>query len=398
MKKRKIPISSLKISAQAKKYILQVLKTNRLSYGPLTQKFEEFFAKIHNRKYAIFVNSGTSALQVGLHALKQYYGWNDNDEIIVPAVTFISTSNIVLHNRLKPVFVDVEEDYYCIDPKKIEEKITSKTRAIIPVHIFGQSADMESIIKLAKKYNLKILEDSCEAMFVKYKGKPVGSQGDIAAFSTYIAHIISTGVGGIITTNNPDLAEIMKSLTFHGRDNIYLKIDDSDTTDKKKIESLIQKRFQFTNIGYSYRLTEIEGALGLAGIERKDQIVKKRQKIGRDMVKTLEEFSDYFQLPQVRPQSEHIYMLFPIIIKNKKIDRNDFLLYLENNGIETRLFFPLLSQPVYKKLFGDIQDQYPVTEKLVKNGFIIGSHPTFTQSDIKYVHDLFKKYLAENIF
>jgi len=177
MKRKSIPIADLKISAKAKKYIRRVLDSNRLSYGPFTEKFEREFAKIHNRKFAMVTNSGTSGLQIALQAFKESLGWDNDDEVLVPAITFIASSNVVLHNNLKPIFVDVESNYYCIDPTKIEEKITSKTRAILPVHLFGQSADMESISKIAKKHNLKIIEDSCETMFVSYKNKPVGSLG-----------------------------------------------------------------------------------------------------------------------------------------------------------------------------------------------------------------------------
>lgn len=395
MKKRKIAIADLKISEKGKKYVNQALDSNRLSYGPMTEKFEKNFAKIHHRKYASIINSGTSGLQVALHALKEFYGWNDQDEVLVPAVTFIATSNIVIQNNLKPVFVDVEEDFYCIDPQKIEEKITDKTRAIIPVHLFGQSADMDPIIELAKKHNLKILEDSCEAMFVKYKGKPVGSMGDIAVFSTYIAHILTTGVGGLITTNDEILATITKSLMFHGRDNIYLKIDDDDTTNKLKLNSLVERRFQFIHLGYSYRLTEMEGALGLAELEQKDKIVRRRQKNGILLTRELEEFSKFFQLPRLRKDCDHIYMLYPLVIKDRRIERDDFLLYLEENGVETRLFMPLLSQPIYKKLFGDIESNYPIAKKLLERGFIIGCHPLLTKSDIEYVGYLFRKYLSK---
>lgn len=393
MQKRRIAIADLHISQKAKKYVNQALDTNRLSYGPLTEKFEREFGKLHGRKFAIVSNSGTSALHVAVHALKETFSWNDGDEILVPAITFIATSNVVLHNNLKPVFVDVESDYFCIDPAKIEEKITPKTRAIMPVHLFGQSADMGPIMQLAKKHGLKVVEDSCETMFVNYRGKPVGSLGDIAVFSTYVAHIIVTGVGGIATTNDQELAVMMKSLMFHGRDNIYLKIEDDDTNNKLRLSSLIERRFQFEHVGYSFRLTEMEGALGLAGLENKDEIIINRQRVGRTMTKALAEFSPFFQLPEVRPQSEHIYMLYPIVITDDRIEKEDFLLFLEENGVETRLFMPLLTQPIYKKIFGDIENKYPVAKKLVENGFIIGCHPYLSDDDIKYVHNLFKKYL-----
>lgn len=394
VKKRHIAIADLRISEKARKYINSTLNKNRLSYGPLTEKFEKEFARIHKRKFAIFLNSGTSGLQVAIHALKEIYGWNDGDEILVPAITFIASSNAVLHNGLKPVFVDVEPDYYCIDPKKIEKKMSSKTKAVMPVHLFGQSADMDPILKIAKKYNLKIVEDSCETMLVNYKDQPVGSLGDIAVFSTYIAHIIVTGVGGIITTNDHYLATVAKSLMFHGRDSIYLRIEDDDEVkDKIKLTSLIERRFQFEHVGYSYRLTEMESALGLADLERRKQIVRKRQHVGRTLTDYLSDFSDYFQLPKVRQNCEHVFMLFPIVIKDTRIEKEDFLLFLEENGVETRLFMPLLSQPIYKKIFGDIEDQYPVAKDLVSRGFIIGSNPYLTLEDIKYVRSLFHKYL-----
>ncbi len=393
MKKRHISIADLKISPKAKKYVMAVLDANRLSYGKFTENFERQFARLHNRKFAIISNSGTSALQVAIHALKETYGWSDGDEILVPAITFIASSNVVLHNNLKPVFVDVEPDYFCIDPKKIEQKITKKTRAILPVHLFGQSADMEPIMKIAKKYNLKVIEDSCETMFVRYAGKPVGSMGDVAVFSTYVAHIIVTGVGGIVTTNDESLATIIKSLMFHGRDNIYLKIEDDDTKSKVKLNSLIERRFQFHHVGYSYRLTEMEGALGLAALEGRGFIIKKRQWAGIEISHALKKFSGFFQLPEVRSGSEHIYMFYPVIIKDPRIEKEDFLLYLEENGVETRLFMPLLNQPIYKKIFGDIESQYPIAKNLVKNGFLIGCHQYLKENDIKYLSKLFEDYL-----
>ncbi len=395
MKKRTISIADLRISKKAKRYILQTLNENRLSYGKFTQKFETQFAKLHNRKYAIVSNSGTSGLQVAIHALKEQSGWDDGDEIIVPAITFIASSNAIIHNNLRPVFVDVESNYYCIDPKKIEEEITKKTKAIMPVHLFGQSADMDPIMKIAKKYNLKVIEDSCEAMFIKYKGEPVGSMGDVAVFSTYVAHIIVTGVGGIVTTNDESLATIIKSLIFHGRDNIYLKIEDDDTSDRVKLNSLIERRFQFHHVGYSYRITEMEGALGLAALQEKNKIIRKRQWAGKEITKSLKMFSQLFELPKTRNGSEHIYMFYPIVIKNNRIEKEDFLLFLEENGVETRLFMPLLNQPIYKKIFGDTENEYPIAKQLVDKGFLIGCHQYLKEADIKYLGNLFKRYLND---
>lgn len=393
MKKRNIAIADLRISKKAVNYVLSTLNQNRLSYGKFTEKFEKKFATTHNRKFAVVCNSGTSGLQVALHALKEVYGWEDNDEVLVPAVTFIASSNVIIHNNLKPVFVDIERDYYCVDPKKIEEKITSRTRAIMPVHLFGQSSEMKLILKIAKRHNLKIIEDSCETMFVKYMGKPVGSLGDISVYSTYVAHIMVTGVGGIVTTNDELLATTIKSLMFHGRDNIYLKIEDDDTKSKVRLNSLIERRFQFNHIGYSYRLTEMETALGLAELEKKDQIIKRRISVGKKLTKALSKYDRFLQLPKIRENSEHIYMLYPIVLIDDRIEKEDLLLFLEENGVETRLFMPLLSQPIYKKIFGEIEDNYPIAKKLTERGFIIGSHPYLSDQDIKYVQNLFYTFL-----
>lgn len=394
MQKKHLAIAELQISNLAKKYVKKVLDSNRLSYGPFTQRFEHEFARIHNRKYAMVINSGTSGLQVALHAMKEQYGWRDGDEILVPATTFIASSNVVLQNNLKPVFVDVEPKYYCIDPSKIEKKITKRTRAIMPVHLFGQSADMNPIIKLAKKYNLKIIEDSCETMFVNYQNAPVGSLGDVSVYSTYIAHIITTGVGGIVTTNNKKLATFMKSLMFHGRDNIYLNIDDDNTTNTSKLNDLIERRFKFIHVGYSYRNTELEGAMGLAEIERKDWIIRNRKRVGHSLTNQLSVFNNFFQLPREREKNEHIYMLYPIVITDRRIKLHHFLLHLEKHGIETRLFFPILNQPIYKKLFSKKELIHPMANYLIKRGFIIGSHPYISLDDIKYLRKVIKKYLV----
>ncbi len=393
--KRTLPLADLRISKKAKEYVNLVLDSNRLTYGPMTKKFEVEFAKIHKRKFAIFTNSGSSALLVSLLALKEHYKWQDYDEVIVPALTFISSANVILQANLTPVFVDIEKDYYCIDPQKIEEKITKKTKAIMPVHLFGQSSDMNALLKIAKKHKLKILEDSCETMFVSYDKKPVGSLGDISVYSTYTAHILVTGVGGIITTNNLKLAEIIKSLIFHGRNNVYLNIDDDNTSNPAKLKTMINKRFEFNRIGYSLRLTEMEAALGLAELERKNHTIIMKKRAGNLLNSVFEKFPQSFIIPKVRPKAEHIYMLYPVIIKSPKIKRNDLLLHLEKNGIETRLFFPLLSQPIYKKLFKSKKEKYPASEYLVKNGFIIGANPYFSDSDAEYLRNILESYFKK---
>lgn len=395
MKKKakfQIGIGNITIDNQAKKNVLKVLDSTRLTYGDFTRKFENEMASLHDRRFAIFCNSGTSALHVSLQILKDKYGWSDNDEVLVPSVTFVASANVVLHNRLTPVFVDVESDFFEIDPAKIEQKITKRTRAIMPVHLFGQSCEMESIIKIAQKYKLYVIEDSCETMFVRYKNKPVGSLGDIACYSTYATHLITTGVGGLVMVNDEDLAIRIKSYFNHGRDGIYLSIDDDDTKNPAKLAKIVQRRFSFIHLGHSLRLTEMEAALGLAQLSKWQSIIEKRQKNASYLTKYLSVWSKYLQLPKIRPDCQHAFMLYPIVITNPKIDREKLVDFLEIAGIETRYLMPLLNQPIYKKLFGDIEDEYPVAKFLDKNGFIIGCHQDLSKKHLDYMIGVFNKF------
>lgn len=388
---KQIGVGDASIGKLERKYVLDALKKERLSYGTYHQKFEYEFRKAHDRKFAMFCNSGTSALQAGLHALKIKYKWKDDDEVIVPALTFVATVNIILQNKLKPVFVDVDPDFFEIDPSKIEKAITKKTRAIIPVHIGGHPCDMDPILKIAKKHKLKILEDSCETMFAKYKGKPAGSWGEVSCFSTYVAHILITGVGGFATTNDPELAILIKSLFNHGRDSIYLSMDDDKVKDPKKLFNIVSKRFSFEHIGYSYRATELEAAIGYGQIKRHKQMIKKRQKNAAYLTRGLKSLEEYLQLPKVRKDTEHAFMFYPIVVKDPH-SRNDLVNYLEKNLIETRYLLPLLNQPVYKKLFGDIEYKYPVSKKLNNNAFYVGCHMGIKQKELDYMIKKFHTY------
>lgn len=386
-----VTVGDLQLGPKEKEYLAQVIDSNRLSYGPFTRKFEDLFATEHDCKFAVFCNSGTSALHIALAALKEMHGWNDGDEVLVPAVTFIATSNVVLHNRMTPVFVDVDPLTYNLDPAKIEEKITPRTRAILPVHLLGLPADMHAISAIARQHNLKIVEDSCETMFANCRGRKVGSWGDIGCFSTYIAHYIVTGVGGFATTNDPDLAIMLKSLMNHGRDSIYLSIDDDDGVKGKQLFEIAARRFRFVHVGHSFRCTEMEAAIGLAQLERKDEIIARRVGVANSYRQRLAGLSDRIQLPTIPPDRDHVFMLFPIVLREGS--KRELVNHLESNGIETRDLLPLINQPVYRKLFGDLEPQYPVARWLNESGFYIGCHQSITEAGIdhvvKQIHDFF---------
>lgn len=393
---KQLGVGGLIISEKEKQYVNQALDNNRLSYGPFSQQFENKFAQTHGVRHAIMSNSGTSSLQVALAALKEKYQWQDGDEVIVPAITFIATSNVALMLNLRPVFVDVDPKTYNINPSLIEDRITPRTRAIIPVHMFGLPADMKSVMGVAKKHNLRVIEDSCETMFVSTHGKPVGSHGDIGCFSTYVAHFLVTGVGGLSITDDDELAIMMRSLCNHGRDGIYLNIDDDKDKSDKELAMIIERRFSFIRLGYSYRVTELEAALGVAQMEDKDQIIVARKKNALRLIEGLKplEAKGYIQLPSVPAYADHAFMLFPIVIKDRRVKRSDLTLYLEAGQIETRPMMPLLSQPFYRQVFGDIEKQYPVAQEIDQNGFYIGCHQEFGQDELDYIVTTFHSFFA----
>lgn len=383
---RRVDMGGFIISARQKKLVNQVLESTRLSYGPMTRKFEEGWAKLHQVKYALFCNSGTSALQVALHALREKYDWKNGDEVIVPATTFIATMNIVLQNNMKPVFVDVDPLTFNLDPKLIQQAITPRTRAIIAVHLLGQPADMKSIVAIARFHKLKVIEDSCETVSVSYAGKPVGGWGDVSCFSTYASHLVVTGVGGFACTNDADLATRIKGLYNHGRDGIYHSIDDN-----AQGTQIMKSRFHFTHNGYSYRGTEMESALGIGHLERFHKELKKRQENASYLSKGLVNLEEagYLKLPITLPQAEHSFMLYGIVVNPKKVNRDSLIKRLEENGIMTRFMMPLLNQPVVMGMFGkNIRKKYPVSDNLLNNGFLLGIHPELTKADLDYVIDV----------
>lgn len=391
MTQRIITVGGLKFGARERELVAQVMDSERLTYGPMTRSFERKFAELHTRRFAIFMNSGTSALQVGLDAMRLANGWAAGDEVIVPALTFVASSNVVLQNGLRPVFVDIDPVHYEMDPALIEDRITIRTRALMPVHLFGQPCDMDSIMSIARDRGLKVIEDSCETMFVRHAGRVAGSWGDVSCFSTYVAHLLVTGVGGFATTNDPDLAIRMKSLANHGRDSIYLSIDDDDDVEGRGFFDIVDRRFRFVDIGYSYRATELEAAIGLAQLEQQAEALVKRQRNARLLTERLERFQEHLQLPAVRPGSEHAFMIYPLVVRPPVV-RDDLVHHLEQNGVETRPLFPLLSQPVYQRLFGDLRAEYPVATQVETRGFYLGCHPLLTEDDIDYVADVIARF------
>ena len=396
----KIGVGYALITDLEKKYVNMALDSGRLSPGPFVQKFEKKFAEMHKQKYGIACNSGTSSLHVALEALKEKYSWDQNSEVLVPAITFIATSNAVMHAGMKPVFVDVDSRTYNIDTKLIEEKITENTVAIMPVHTFGQPCEMDSIVKIATKYGLKIVEDCAEAHFAVYKGRPVASFSNIAGSSTYVAHTITTGIGGVITTDDTNLAEIARSLIAHGRactcENCIAY--NSKQVCKLRMQTEMDRRFMMIRLGYSYRIGELEGALGVAQLENKDFIINTRKANAKILTDGLKDVEQYLQLPYYPEYVEHSFMMYPLVIKDDKaFTRNEIVKYLEQNNIETRPMLPLLNQPIYKEIFGDIEKDYPVAQWISNNGFYVGCHHGLSKEELNMIIKTIHAFLENRI-
>jgi perosamine synthetase len=376
-----IGVGTFTATDRMRELVKQVLDSGRLSYGDMCRKFEHDFAALHDSRYGVLSNSGTSSLQVAVQALKEEYGWQDGDEVIVPAVTFVASVNVILHNNLKPVLVDVDPIYYELDADRIERALTDRTRAVMPVHVFGQSCDMTSIRDIADSHDLMIIEDSCECMFVKHNGVAAGAWGDVGCFSTYVAHLLTTGVGGLGITNDPDIAAKMRSLVNHGRDGIYFD-KDADHSE------VIAKRFSFDSIGHSYRITELEAALGLAQLEGWREMIAKRQMNAQYLATNLWQYRDYIQLPAVRPETEHAWMMFPIVLRDEP--KQAICEELEANGIETREMLPLTRQPCYEEMWN--ADRYPVADWINRCGFYVGCHQDLNENDLTQIVDSIGKY------
>ena len=262
------PFGTITITEKSKKLVNEILNTGRVSGGKYVREFEKQFAKLIGTKEAVAVSSGTDADALALAVLYDYGAIRD-DEIIIPALSFAATGNAVLQAGFKPVFIDVERETLNINPEKIENVITKRTRAIMPVHLMGKPADMDPINKIAKKHKLYVIEDAAEAQSAVYKCKNIGTMGDMAAFSLYIAHIISTVEGGIITTNNTEFADTLRSLRAHGRackcEQCVLNLGSKYCEKRFKYSTDI--RFIFERIGYSAKMNELEAAVGIGYLD-----------------------------------------------------------------------------------------------------------------------------------
>ena len=396
----RIPFGTITITGEAKTLIAKALESKRVSGGKYVREFEEKFSKLIGTKEAVAVSTGTDADMLALAVLHDF-GAERGDEIIIPALSFSATGNAVLHAGFKPVFVDVERETLNINPKEIERAITKKTKAILPVHLMGKPAEMDTICQIAKKHNLYVIEDAAEAHGAVYKGKNVGTLGDMAAYSLYVAHMISTVEGGIITTNRSDFAEILRSLRSHGRAckcKVCVLNLKSGYCPKRFINEE-DIRFVFERIGYSSKMNELEAAVGLGSLNVYNEILEKRRKNLVNLWKKFKKFAPYLTIIKEGEDEKIGPHAFPFIIQEEaSFKRNQLSEFLEKNEIETRYLFP--SMPTQCKGFaflGHKLGDFPNAEYIGSNGLHIGVHQDLTEEHIDYFIKKVEEFLSMKI-
>lgn len=397
----KYPFGTITITDKAKKLINEILSSGRVSGGKYVREFEEIFAALVGAKEAVAVSSGTDADALALAVLYDS-GAQRGDEVIVPALSFVSTGTAPLHAGFTPVFVDIRRETLNIDPAKIEKAVTKKTRAIMPVHLMGKPADMDKINLIAKKHNLVVVEDAAEAQGAVYKGKNIGQLGNMAAFSLYVAHIVSTVEGGIITTDDPKTAGILRSLRAHGRacscKSCVLNTDSDSASCAKRFEDGTDIRFIFERIGFSAKMNELEAAVGLGYMELYPEIFSKREENLNYIRGKFSKFGEYFFTINPEPYEKLAPYAFPVILKEKvNFSRDSLVAFLEENGIDTRSMF--LSMPTQCEGFKFLKykpGEFPEAEYISAKGFHIGIHQDITKAHIDYFIKLLERFLSDH--
>lgn len=367
-----IPVAAPALVGNEKKYVMDCLDTTWISSnGKYIEKFETEFADFCGVKHALSCANGTVALHLALLAL----GIGPGDEVIVPTFTYVATANAVMYCGAKPVFIDSEPQTWNLDPSLIENLVTPRTKAIIVVHLYGHPVDMDPVMKTARKHGIFVVEDAAEAHGAKYKGKRVGSLGDIGTFSFYGNKIITTGEGGMVVTQDDKLAARVRQTKGQGMDP--------------------HRRYWFPMIGYNYRMTNIEAAIGLAQLEKIDWHISRRREIITHYMNCLINVSEIHFQPEIT-WAQNVYWLTSIKLSDHSpISRDDLMKELFDFGIETRPFFyPLHTLPIYYDFANE--NHFPVAEQIASQGLNLPSSATLSDDDIDYVCDsiinIFHKY------
>lgn len=364
-----IPVNEPLLDGNEKKYLIECIDTGWISSeGPFVPKFEEKMAAIVSRQHGIAVCNGTAALEVAVVAL----GIGNGDEVILPTFTIISCAAAVVRAGATPVLVDSDPITWNMDVTQVEAKITPRTKAIMVVHIYGLPVDMNPILELARIYGLKVIEDAAETHGQTYNGRPCGSFGDISTFSFYPNKHVTTGEGGMIVTNDPVLAErcySLRNLCFQPK-----------------------KRFIHEELGYNFRMTNLQAALGLAQLERLQEFVKRKRLMGKIYTELLLTVDGLELMPAQTEYADNIYWVFGMVLKDEvPFGAEEAMRRLGSGGIGTRPFFwPMHEQPVFHKRGLFAGERYPVSERLARRGFYIPSGMAITDGQVHEVAEAVK--------
>lgn len=394
----KYSFGTISITEKAKQLVIDAIDSGRLSSGSKVREFEKKFAALVGTKEAVALSTGTDADALALAVLYDF-GAQRGDEIIVPALSFVATGNAVLQAGFTPVFVDIDRKTLNIDPTKIETVITDKTRAIMPVHLMGKPADMDPILAIAKKHKLYVIEDAAEAHGGSYKGKEIGTLGDMAAYSLYVAHIISTVEGGIVTTDRSDFADILRSLRSHGR---FCSCEEcvfnsgAVSCDKRIVDGT-DKRFFFERIGFSAKMNEMEAAIGLGNIELYDEILATRHKNLTYLMNGFKEFEKHLFTFKEEEHEKIGPHAFPFtLVEGVNFTRDELAEHLKKNHVDFRYMF--LSMPTQCPGFaylGHKLGEFPEAEYIANYGIHVGVHQDLTQEHLDYFLSVIRDFLQD---
>lgn len=378
-----------------------------LTTGRYAKEFEQAFAKYLGVKYALLVNSGSSANLVALTALTspalKDRQLKPGDEVITVACGFPTTVNPIIQNGLVPVFVDVQVPTYNIDPAQLETAISPRTKAIMVAHALGNPFDLGAVSALAKKHNLWLVEDSCDALGAEYDGKKIGTFGDIATVSFYPAHHITMGEGGAVLTNSPQLKRSIESFRDWGRD-CWCEPGHDNTCNNRfgwKLGELPQgydHKYTFSHIGYNLKLTDMQAAVGVAQLKKLPDFIAARRKNFAFMYETLKSAEAHYILPEATPNSNPSWFGFPLAVRpGAKFQRAELIHFLDNRKIGTRLLFGgnLLRQPAYQNINCRVIGKLENSDFVMNNVFWVGVFPGLTQPMLEYIADSLHAFCKE---
>ena len=372
--KLKIPLLRPYFDSEELIEIQKVLDSGWVSQGPKVKEFEDGIAEYLSVKYAIAVTNCTSALHLSLLSI----GVKEGDEVLVADYTFPATGHAVLYCKAKPIFVDINSQTYNIDPALIEDKITDKTKAIIPVHTFGQPAEMDAIMEIAEEYNLKVIEDAACALGAKYKNTFAGTIGDIGCLSFHARKGITTGEGGMVVTANRDLADKIRNLSVFGMASAW---------DREKSDKFIIP--EFTELGYNYKMSDITAAVGVAQLKKLDKIIERKRELAKYWDEKLQEL-EFIESPYVSENAKHIYQSYAALVDNS-INRNKLIKTLMKKGIQTQIgTYASHIQPVYNS-----KDKCPNSLEIFNRSIALPMFYMLEEKDIDVAAAHLKKAVGE---